>query len=295
MTTTHEAMSLEDVVNGAIGPFADFCDGSANPGSTGLGHISVVKLSTGMVAEHLDAAVEGIASDDRAERNDAYAGQLNMLNACSFSGVDGAIWGYDIARHDGLTDGSIRPIGTRKRHDGADVPIFPVTPLLQAGEQLFGSESSLRYPLLPGSRVPCARKKLTAIGPTSVWSAVAVAVAQDRGRDSSLFVTDVGQGIQGASHQEHATALSVRLENIIESVMLSGADQYVKYREIFVGFKTQRIPQGYIGCALSCVPFVVLAKNAAPQPADLLLGMSLSEWDDQQGSWAPDPKWSLTG
>ena len=52
----HRAMSLQDVVGGAIGPFDDYCDGYGNPGSSGPGYISVVKLSTGMVAGYMGTA-----------------------------------------------------------------------------------------------------------------------------------------------------------------------------------------------------------------------------------------------
>ena len=97
------------VVKGAVGPFDDYCDGYGNPGASGIGYISVLKLSTGTVAKTLDTVLEGIVSYDRAEKNDAYAGQINMIAASSFTGINGAVWGYDLARHDGLADGSIKP------------------------------------------------------------------------------------------------------------------------------------------------------------------------------------------
>lgn len=69
----------------------------------------------------------------------------------------------------------------------------------------------------------------------------------------------------------------------MDSVMLCGADQKVKFREIFIGFKSQRIPDGYVGSALSCAPYLVLARNAVPDPPTALLGMSLAEWDANHG------------
>ena len=94
----HCPMNRVDVVNGAVGPFDDYCDGYGNPGSSGGGYISVLKLSTGTVAKTMDSVLEGIVSYDRAEKNDAYAGQINMIAASSFSGPNGAVWGYDLAR-----------------------------------------------------------------------------------------------------------------------------------------------------------------------------------------------------
>ena len=118
-------MNRAEVVNGAVGPFDDYCDGYGNPGSSGIGYVSVLKLSTGTVAKTMDSVLEGIVSYDRAEKNDAYAGQINMIAASSFSGLNGAVWGYDLARHDGLSDGSIKTLMTRRRSDGSRDPGVP--------------------------------------------------------------------------------------------------------------------------------------------------------------------------
>ena len=170
----YSPITREDVVNGAVGPFDDYCDGYGNPGSSGIGYVSVLKLSTGTVAKTMDSVLEGIVSYDRAEKNDAYAGQINMIAASSFSGLNGAVWGYDLARHDGLTDGTVKTLMTRTRSDGVEIKVFPVVPLLVAGEALFGTARSRRFPLLPGSHVICATKDVTVSGPTSVWSAIAL-------------------------------------------------------------------------------------------------------------------------
>ena len=280
----HQAMTLDEVVNGAIGPFDDYCDGYGNPGASGLGYISVLKLSTGTVVKNLDTVLESIVSYDRAEKNDAYAGQINMLAASSFNGINGAVWGYDLARHDGLIDGSIEPTMRRKRHDGAEIPVYPVAPLLEAGERLFGTAASRRFPLLPGSHVVCATKDTTVSGPTSVWSAIALAIAEHRDRDSSLFIEDVGQDIPGGTQAERENVLHARMEHIVDSVVLCGEDQDVKYKEMFVGFKMEWVPEGHVGCALTCAPYLVLAKNAAPDPASDLLDMSLSQWEKRYAS-----------
>jgi histidine decarboxylase len=277
----HQALTRDEVVNGAIGPFDDYCDGYGNPGASGLGYISVLKLSTGTVVKNLDTVLESIVSYDRAEKNDAYAGQINMLAASSFNGLNGAVWGYDLARHDGLIDGSIEPIMRRRRHHGAEIPVYPVAPLLEAGERLFGTEASRRFPLLPGSHVVCATKDTTVNGSTSVWSAIALAIAEHRDRDSSLFIEDVGQDIPGGTHGERENVLHARMEHIVDSVVLCGEDQDVKYKEMFVGFKMEWVPEGHVGCALTCAPYLVLAKNAAPDPASRLLDMSLSQWEER--------------
>jgi len=205
-----------------------------------------------------------------------------MITASSFNGLNGAVWGNDLARHDGLIDGSIAPIMKRTRHDGVEIPVYPVTPLLEAGEALFGTADNLRFPLLPGSHVVCATKDITVSGPTTVWSAIALSIAEHRDRDSSLFIEDVGHDAAGQTDAERENTLNARLERIVDSIVLCGEDQDVKYREIFVGFKMQWIPHGYVGCAITCAPYLVLARNAVPKhPADLLT-MSLSQWESLQ-------------
>jgi histidine decarboxylase len=283
----HPPMTRAQVMNGAIGPFEDYCDGYGNPGASGAGYVCVLKLSTGTVAKKMDTVLEGIVSYDRAEKNDAYAGQINMVAASSFCGLNGAVWGYDAARHDGLIDGSVLALARRRRHDGGETLVYPVAPLLEAGERLFGTEGSRRFPLLPGSHVTCATKEVTASGPGSVWSAIALAIAKDRDRDSSLFVEDVGQDIPGDTHTEREAVLHTRMEHIIDSVLLCGEDQDVQYKEIFVGFKTEWVPDGYIGCALTCAPYLVLARNAVPDPPSELLGMSLSQWEQYASARLP--------
>ena len=137
-----------------------------NPGSSGVGYISVLKLSTGTVAKTMDSVLEGIVSYDRAEKNDAYAGQINMIAASSFSGLNGAVWGYDLARHDGLIDGSSRDA----HEDGGALTAsrsrcsrWRASP--RGGGGLFGSAQARRFPLLPGSHVICATKDVTVGGP----------------------------------------------------------------------------------------------------------------------------------
>lgn len=279
------SLNLEQVVNGAVGPFENYCDGYGNPGTSGVGYISVLTLSTGKVEKKMDQVLEGIVSYDRAEANDAYVGQINMIAASSFNGLNGAVWGYHLARADNIADGSLKPMMTKQRHDGVEIPIYPVTPLLDAGERLFGTCDARRFPLLPGAHVICAVKDLTVPGPTSVWSAIALAVAEDRQRDSNLFIEDVGQGIPAENEMERVAYLDRLMENVAESVILCGEDQEVKYKEIFLGYKTEWVPEGYIGCALTCAPYAVLAQNAVvqgKQPADLL-EMTISQWEQAVG------------
>lgn len=274
-------MKLKDIVNGAIGPFDAYCDGYGNVGSSGLGYISVLKLQTGKVKADMDVVLESIVSYDRAETLGTYVGQINMVAASSFNGLNGAVWGYHLAKDESIADGSIKPLFTEKRDDGADIPVYSVEPLLNAGSRLLGTNKERRFPILPGAHVNCAVKDHTVKGPTSIWSAIALTIAEDREKDSNLFIEDAGDVKDIKSDEERVAYLDRLMHNIVTSIIRCGDDSDVKYKEIFVGYKTEWIPEGYVGCALTCAPYVVLAKNAVPKgkKADAMLSMNIAEWE----------------
>jgi len=273
-------MKLENIMNGAVGPFDNYCDGYGNNGTSGLGYVSVLKLQTGKVKADMDVVLEGIVSYDRAESLGAYVGQINMVAASSFNGLNGAVWGYHLSKEESIADGSIKPMFTKKRSDGVEIPVYSVEPLLRAGEKLFGTAEKRKFPILPGAHVNCAVKDKTVKGPTDVWCAIALAIAEDREKDSNLFIEDAGDSIPRESEEDRVAYLNQLMENIATSIVRCGDDNKVKYKEIFVGFKTEWIPEGHVGCALTCAPYVVLAKNAIPKsgPASML-EMTVSDWE----------------
>jgi len=280
-----KVLSLQDVVNGAVGPFDLYCDGYGNPGSSGLGYISVLKLQTGKVRMDMDTVLEEIVSYDRAETLGTYVGQINMITASSFNGLNGVVWGYHVAKENSIAQGTLKPLFMKKRSDGVEIPVYSVEPLLEAGERLFGTNNARRFPILPGAHVKCAVKSHTVKGPTSIWSAIALAIAEDREKDSNLFIEDAGDSIPAESEQARKAYLDRLMENIAESVIRCGDDSHVQYKAIFVGYKTEWIPEGYVGCALTVAPYVVLAKEAIPpgETPEKLLEMTLSEWEKAVG------------
>lgn len=280
-----QALTSKEIVNGAVGPFDSYCDGYGNPGSSGLGYVSVLKLETGKVRADMDVVLEDIVSYDRAETLGTYVGQINMITASSFNGLNGVVWGYHVAREESIADGSLKPLFMKQRGDGVKIPVYSVEPLLEAGRRLFGTSEKRRFPILPGAHVRCAVKSNTVKGPTSVWCAIALAIAEDREKDSNLFIEDAGDSIPAESKEARTAYLDRLMENIAESVIRCGDDSQVKYRAIFVGYKTEWIPAGYVGCALTCAPYVVLAKDAIPpgKTPDKLLDMTLSDWEKAVG------------
>ena len=280
----NEGLTIEDVVNGAIGPFDSYCDGYGNPGASGLGYISVLTLQIGTVTSDMDEVLQEIVAYDRAEAGGTYIGQINMITASSFNGVNGAVWGYHIAKAEAIANNSLQPLFMKKRSDGTEIPVYSVQPLLDAGKRLLGTVGQRRFPLLPGAHVRCAVKSETAEGPTFIWSAIALAIAEDRNVAANLFIEDAGHSTL-QSEEDRTRFLDRLYRNIAESVIRCGDDQKVQYKEIFVGGKIEWIPEGHVGSALTCAPYVVLARQVVPvgEKPQVLLNLTLSQWEESIG------------
>lgn len=270
-------MTLARVAEGAVGPFENFCDGYGNPGTSGVGYVSVLKLETGLVKSDMDEILDGIVAYDRAETTGTYLGQINMITASSFNGVNGAVWGYHLAAADELAGQA--PLFEAKGPDGKPIPVYSMEPLLRAGRALFGTIDQPRFPPLPGAHVVCAVKSKTIKGPGTVWCAAALAIAEDRTAAANLFIEDVGGGVlaQGPAMKQFIDRLR---QKIVSSVLRCGEDSRVKFTKVFIGHRIKAVPAGYTGTALTCAPYVVLARKAVPAggPAELV-DLTLSQWE----------------
>lgn len=284
---------VASVINGAIGSEDNYCMGYGNPGANGNGYITTVKLSVGLVNINdsdkrlikqgisLDIGTAGIVSYDRCETNDAYIGAINMLTASSFTGMNGAVWGYDLAVADNLRNGLIY---NETWKDGTTTPVYNISPLLDTTQRLFGTAASRRFTPLPGSMVICANKNSTpdpTQTPAWVWSFIALAFLDNRESGSNLFIEDCNYFPGSMSEYDVYKNLFDTMQSVTKCVVLCGEDQNVKYKEIFVGFKYIRVEQNQIGCALACAPYVTLAKGAIPsgiRPSDLM-GFSIGDWE----------------
>lgn len=294
-------MTPTEVIRGAIGPFPDHCAGYLNPGASGGGYIATLKLSVGVVDANMDTGLEGIVAYDRAEKWDAYIGQINMLTASSFCGLNGLIWGYDLAREPDVTADSnlLYTMKGPKDHDGPEIPIRSIKPLLDAARRLFGTEETRRFPPLPGAMVVCANKSITKAGPpkgsddpgSKIWCTLALAIAKDRTKDACLFIEDASDSVEDLENLHR---------NIVRSILYCGLDQGVAYKEIFIGYKDITVKPGKVGCALTCAPYVTLAQNAIPEGyvSEDLLKMSIDEWEQAlhlgplEGKEYPVKKWA---
>ncbi|MBF0306504.1 MAG: histidine decarboxylase [Alphaproteobacteria bacterium] len=303
--------SLSQVVDGAVGAFDPYCMGYMNPGASGGGYISTMKLSVGKVnVQGLDRGTAGIVAYDRCEKEDAYIGQINMGTASSFCGVNGALWGFHLAVAPQIADGSLKPMFTypgplypadEKLPRQGVVPVYPAAPLLDATERLFGrmdkrgrGERDLRrFPPMPGAHVICANKDSSGPGPGFFWSALAIAIAEDRDTQANLFIEDAdvipatkvinadGSVAWIPTASQVKAQLHEHLRNVTKSMVLCGQDQDVVYTRIYAGAKFIFANEEEWGCALTCAPYVVLARDAVPKGKrpSALLDLTIDQWE----------------
>jgi histidine decarboxylase len=277
--------NLKDVINGAVTEFGPYCMGYLNPGGSGNGYISTMKLAVDKVSlTGLDAGTEGIVAYDRCEKDGAYIGQINMLTASSFCGVNGALWGYHLAKADTIASGTLKPMFT----------------YLDTTERLFGrmdktgssQKDRRRFPPMPGAHVICANKDASAKGPGYIWSALAIAIADNRNLAANLFIEDAnfipaevvnikGKPTAMPSHKQVEDYLRQTLRAIAKSMILCGQDQDVTYKEIFAGAKFLYVSPDEWGCALTCAPYIQLAHDAVPggAAASGMIDLNISQWE----------------
>ena len=286
--------SAANVADNARSGNDNYCYGYGNVDTKGY-YITTVKLETGKVSIKglgKDEVLEGIVAYDRAERNGAYIGQINMITVSSFAGPNSAIWGYDIAKISDLRSDKLYDI----QSDDTCIPVYSMDHLLKATETLFGTEKSRFFPPLAGAHVPCAAKSANSNDPSTgeptsgwVWSYLSLAIAQNRERDACLFVEDAGffaddftyGKVKQLDEQEVIAKLDKKTHQVTRSQMLCGKNQSVAFKEIFVSYRYLRVNQDHYGTAFTCAPYITLAENAYPSGGGSeLASMSLDEWKE---------------
>lgn len=274
----------------AISPYENYCDGYGAPGAQGNGYVSVLKVSVGTVEKTDDFLLDGIVSYDRAEINDAYVGQINMLTASSFCGIAGQVWGHDLAAHNDIIDKKIKPVLEIDQYDGSKLHVYDTKPLLEAGIELFGTEKERRFTLLPGAHTICANKGVTAYRPKEdrplkegeaygVWCFIALSLSADRDNCADLFIEDAGLWTKNDSAEDLKAFLEEHRKSVAWSVVSCGQDSHVLFERTYVGFAYTIMKPGEIGTSLTCAPYVSLARNAVPSTGfNSLNKISLKEW-----------------
>ncbi len=273
----------------AISLYDKYCDGYSRPGSEGNGYVSVLKVSTGKVKKTDDFLLDGIVAYDRAEANDAYVGQINMITASSFCGIAGQVWGYDLATADNIKNNQQKPLFKAEQYDGSDLTVYDAAPLLEAGIQLFGTKKNRRFPLAPGAHTICANKSVTALRPMcgklkkgqayGVWCFIAISITRDRETSADLFIEDAGLWTKNDNSKKLKKYLKKHQKSVVWSIVACGKDQSVLYDRTYIGYSYLIMKPGEIGTALTCAPYVTLAKKAVPKEGFKKLNdLTLSEW-----------------
>lgn len=270
-----------------LSDYPQYCTGYQNPDNHGSGYVLCLCLEIGKVPvtfRHPGSdLLDRINAFDQAEASGTYLGQVNMIQVSSFCGLQGVIWGYDIARHRKLKKKSDLLLTKLPDYRGEKVPVYSASPLFEAGRKLIGTRDKKRFPILPGSHVPCATKNISKFGPCHLYCALAIGVPEDRDANACLLMEDIGEIGNGAGNTK---LLETNKQNIIKgvanSILAVGKNQNIRYKEIYVQLTDLKVDGGEIGCALVAAPYLALAQNALPQGISTvkqMKRMSLQNWE----------------
>lgn len=271
----------------AISPYNSFCSGYGNPGASGDSYLVGLVFGIGKTKIELNhdgiSILDSINAFDRAEVEKTYIGQINMVTVSSFCGPMGGLLGYDFLKpknlykyHQFFQEGKI---ANRK----INVPVYSAAPLVDATRTLFGTVNEKKFPLIPGSIVPCAGRHISGEGPRHIYCGFGLGITKNHKKDAHVFMEDVGdiplyiKGIEMERLYRHKI-----LENLAKSVLQIGENQAVRYKEIFVEMKDVVVQPGEIGCALVGAPYFTLAKGAIPAKGiESLYDMPLETWNKE--------------
>ncbi len=267
--------------------YDQYCTGYQNPDNEGPGYILGVSLNIGAAPISFGSPdtqmLDEINAFDIAEAEGTYLGQINMIKVSSFCGPQGLIWGYDIAKHPAFNNKQKLLLQKINHGDQKEVPVYSAKPLMDATQRLIGTRDKKRFPILAGSHVPCATKKIIRNGPCHLYCALAIGIPKHRDKDACLLMEDIGE-VDFKTNAEKITnqAKQKILMDAAKSVLVVGANQKVQYAEIFVEMTGVIVDRGDIGCALIAAPYLTLAKQAVPAKFQKMKDMrtiSLQSWE----------------
>lgn len=282
-----------------ISTYKKWSRGYMEPGNLGNGYVTGLKVDAGVRDKSDDDILDGIVSYDRAECKNAYIGQINMTTASSFTGPQGSILGYDILRSPEVD--TAKPLFTVKQWDGSELPIYDAKPLQDALVEYFGVVDERRHYPAPGSFIVCANKGVTASRPKNdadmkpgqgygVWSAIAISMAKDPTKDSSMFIEDAG--VWGTPNEDELLEfLDTRLHAIAKSVAECGEDARASFKCTWIGFAHAMMQPGQVGNAITVGPYFSLPIDSIPggsvltpdKDLEIMQRLTMPEWLDKMG------------
>lgn len=250
-----------------IGPFEGYCSSAGTqPTDT---YVAAPLIAFGVAPRLASETLSRIVAFDAAEANFANVTQTNMVRVSSFNGLNGLLLGFDLLPQPQLPS-ELAP----SRDD-----VACAEPLFVATRALLGTVDEQRFPIAPGQHLLCAYKSYHVEGPALLYGAMAVAQPEDRERNADLFMED--HGVLPANGDMLALKRGVA-EALLDSVALVGKNLRLRYGRIFASVQCQHIPAGSVGCVLTAVPYIKLARSAVPAVGvEALARMGIAEWESE--------------
>lgn len=114
-----------------------------------------------------------------------------------------------------------------------------------------------------------------------VWSFIALSLSNDRDHCADLFIEDAGLWTKNDNPEDLKKFLEDHRKAVTWSVVECGRDSHVVFERTYIGFAYVIMKPGEIGNALTCAPYVTLARDAIPSEGFPSLNrISLSQWLD---------------
>lgn len=267
----------KDVVTTAvalISPFEDRCQGARDPNSYFIG-VNVAAAKTAKRFVHGGSSMlDSINAFDQAEVSRMNLGQINLIEVSSFCGPGGLIWGYDVARPEGLCD---KPMFVLPQWDGASVPVYDGEPLVSAAASLFGTVEKKMFPMAPGTHCPAAYKCVSINKPGFIYAACGIGIRDPREECASMLMEDAGT--LSDDPEDRAAIHGQIIRSVAESVLTIAANQKTRCSKVFVAYVELEVGPDEVGCALTLIPYFSIARQAVPSAGvSRLRSLSLEEW-----------------
>lgn len=233
-------------------------------------YIVGLNLSTAKVKQDLghggSNTLNEINAFDKAEVADINLGQINVITVSSFCGPKGLLLGVDLLPPKNFDFFKINSLSNKKCN------VYDMKPLINATRELLGTLKDKRFPIFPGSHIPCAGKSIQKNGPCELYSAIAIGIPENREVDACLLMEDVG-----VIQEQKINDIKRYLVNSIESI---GQNQSINYKSIFIGIETIDTKPGETGCALVFAPYLSFPKKIVRQ-AESFVSETLEEWQEK--------------
>jgi histidine decarboxylase len=249
-----ENINKKRIIKETKSSYDEYCVGYPGSGSYYVGFVLESSVFPENFTKKGSVGLDNINAFDMAETNGTYIGQVNMITVSSFCGPHGLLLGYDVQREENHVAPEILTPEDIKEFQGVD--IFSGKNLLNSAKKLFGTVDDKKFPFLPGSHVPAAKKFISSSGDCFLYGMFAVGIPEEREKNACLLMEDVGF-IKEKSTKEKRKIF----KNIINSIYQIGKNQKISYKVIYADYLVQEVKKGEVGGILVASPYFLPAKN----------------------------------